>query len=133
VRSRLISPALRSPNWERAEGRCEYCGLYEGNSLVPQQPDHIVAVQHGGETNLENLALSCDCNLLKGPNLASIDPKTGGREFLFNPRRDRWFDHFRVEGGFISGLTPIGRATAFLLQFNNSDRVRLRLVLDRIR
>ena len=52
--------------------------MHEDDGIVPHQPDHIVAVQHGGETVSENLALACcDCNLLKGPNLASVDPVTG--------------------------------------------------------
>ena len=90
--SSVFVPApLRRANWERANGRCEYCGLNAEDAIVPHQPDHIIAVQHGGETLLENLALSCcDCNLLKGPNLASVDPVTDQKAFLFNPRKDAW-------------------------------------------
>ena len=37
--------------------RCEYCRLPERWLSTPFQIDHIIARQHGGETNLDNLAL----------------------------------------------------------------------------
>jgi len=78
-----------------------------------------------------SLALACcDCNLLKGPNIASLDPDTGQLVPLFDPRRDRWADHFRLESAMIIGLTPIGRATAFLLEFNDPERVHQRQQLQ---
>lgn len=54
-------------------------------TLVTHEPDHIIAVQHGGDTSLSNLAYTChQCNRYKGPNLASIDPDTGDRAFCFS-------------------------------------------------
>lgn len=49
---------------------------------------------------------------------------------LFNPRRDRWTDHFRwVEGGErIEGITDIGRAMVAALELNLSVRVAARKV-----
>ena len=127
-----IPAALRRAVWQRADGRCEYCQIGEGDSLAPHEPDHVVAAQHGGPTLIENLALAFyDCNRAKGPNLASVDPQTGQSVFLFNPRRDRWIEHFRLDGARIDGVTPIGRATMSLLQFNAPERIRLRLDLQR--
>ena len=71
------------------------------------------------------------CNRAKGANLASIDPETGVRVFLFHPRRDAWSEHFRLEGAHIVGLTAVGRATARLLKFDDPERVELRSVLRR--
>ena len=123
----FVPAPIRRSNWQRARGLCEYCRLHEEDAIVPHQPDHIVAVQHGGQPVLDNLALACcDCNLLKGTNLASMDPSTGQAAFLFHPRRDLWSEHFRLESGIIVGLTAVGRATAFLLQLNTVDKVRLR-------
>ena len=55
----------------RAEHRCEYCRIYQ--RLYPDfafHIEHIVAKQHGGIDELDNLALSCHlCNSKKGPNL----------------------------------------------------------------
>lgn len=40
--------------------------------------DHIIPRQHGGLTQLDNLALAClHCNRHKGPNLAGLDPLDG--------------------------------------------------------
>jgi len=130
--SAVVSAPVRQANWERAGGRCEYCLMHEDDGTLPHQPDHIIAAQHGGEPVLENLALACcRCNWLKGPNLASVDPVTRERAWVFNPRRHRWADHFKLDGGKIIGVTAIGRATVFLLQFNLPDRVRLRRELQR--
>lgn len=122
-----IPSALRVIVRERAAGRCEYCLVHEADVLAPHEPDHIVAEQHGGETVAENLAFACyHCNRLKGPNLASIDPESGQRIFLFNPRQDKWSTHFKLDGPRIIPLTPSGRATAALLKFNFPERVESR-------
>jgi 5-methylcytosine-specific restriction endonuclease McrA len=73
-----MNDALRRLARDRAGGRCEYCQLPD--SLPPLESfhlEHIVARQHGGKTEIENLAWSCHrCNYYKGPNLTSIDPET---------------------------------------------------------
>ncbi len=78
----------------RAENRCEYCGAREGlGARLRFHIEHIIARQHGGGDELENLALACHlCNAHKGPNLTGIDPATGNIVPLFHPRRDRWND-----------------------------------------
>jgi hypothetical protein len=64
-------------------------------------------------------------------DLASVDPATGEVVALFHPRRDRWADHFRLEGGTIEPLTPTGRVTARLLHFNDAARAEERALLIR--
>src|SRR5437763_2594049 len=99
-----------------AGDRCEYCRMPEIESRFPHVLDHVIARQHGGKTEAANLALCCGrCNQFKGPNIASIDPATKQIVRLFNPRADRWDEHFRYEGALLIGLTPIGRATASVL------------------
>jgi hypothetical protein len=89
--------------------------------------EHVIATQHGGETNLENLALACPaCNFRKGTNLTGIDEATGKVVKLFHPRQDRWAEHFALRGGRIEPLTETGRATARLLDFNAAERVGAR-------
>ena len=48
---------------------------------------------------------------------------------LFNPRGDNRDDHFRLENGHIVPLTPIGRVTEYLLQFNQPTCVQERQLL----
>src|ERR1039457_110363 len=62
----------------RAGERCEYCRLRQEHSELIHHVEHIVAKQHGGSEDPDNLALACHrCNLHKGPNLTGIDPRTG--------------------------------------------------------
>jgi hypothetical protein len=99
----------------------------EAETLVPHEPDHVIATQHGGATALENLAYACfQCNRAKGPNLASLDPETGLVTPLYNPRADRWDQHFRLHGALVEPVTPVGRTTVFLLRLNDSVRVTIR-------
>jgi HNH endonuclease len=122
-----VPAALREAVRSRAGGCCEYCRLPDGGSFFGHEPDHIIATQHGGKTTLDNLALAClQCNRCKGPNLVSVDPETKQTVRLFNPRTDRWSDHFRTEGGRIVPFTPVGRATAALLQFSRVERQQIR-------
>ncbi len=122
-----IPLATRNLVTQRANRLCEYCGIADAIVFAPHEPDHIVATQHGGLSILENLALACwQCNRHKGTNLASIDPHTGKREFLYNPRTDSWSDHFKFDGPKIIGISAGGRATVNLLKFNSRDRLELR-------
>jgi 5-methylcytosine-specific restriction endonuclease McrA len=122
-----IPAALRRLVRERSADRCEYCLIPESVTFAPHWIDHIVAEKHGGQTDADNLADSCIlCNQSKGSDLTSIDPDTGEIVALFHPRRDRWTDHFRLVGGSIEPLTPVGRVTVRLLQFNHQDRVEER-------
>jgi HNH endonuclease len=122
-----ISAALRREVRERARERCEYCLLAESQAFFPHEPDHLIARQHGGETISANLALACfDCNRFKGPNIASLDPVTGNLVTLFNPRTQRWSEHFKLNGGRIVPLTPVGRATEIMLRLNLPVRAKAR-------
>lgn len=51
---------------------------------------------------------------------------TGQTVRLFNPRLDHWSEHFRLDDGQIVALTPIGRVTEYLLQFNQPQCVQER-------
>jgi hypothetical protein len=112
----------------RAGNRCEYCRLpQEAERLFHFHVEHIVARKHRGLDEPDNLALACHhCNLHKGPNLAGLDSEGGAIALLFNPRRDAWHDNFQFRAGEVAGLTPIGRATVQVLQFNSPNRVKLR-------
>jgi hypothetical protein len=127
-----ISQQLRREIRARASGRCEYCGILETLLLVGCEVDHIVSRKHGGTTELSNLALSCArCNRAKGTDIGSIHPGSGAFIRLFNPRVDRWDEHFVMEGARIIGLTPIGQVTVTLLRFNEDERLLERILLQR--
>jgi hypothetical protein len=119
-----VSAALRRLVTERAREQCEYCRFPQTASLFAFEMEHIIAEKHDGTTDSENLALSCPCcNRFKGSDIGSIDPETQQLTPFFHPRLQRWSDHFQLEGGSIVPLTPEGRVTAKILQFNLSERI----------
>jgi hypothetical protein len=78
---------------------------------------------------MENTAYTClHCNSFKGPNLAGRDKETN-EIGLFDPRRDRWKEHFRWNGAELTALTAIGRVTIAVLRINRADRVAVRASL----
>lgn len=127
-----VSSGLRREVYQRDLGRCEYCLLSQEDAYFPHEPDHVIAEKHGGATTAENLALACfDCNRFKGSDIASIDPDTGHLVALFNPRTQKWNEHFSLRSGSILAMTPIGSATARLLKLNLPARIEAREELAR--
>lgn len=125
-----LPAALRQQVRARARNRCEYCMLAEEDAYFPHEPDHIIAEKHGGTSALENLALACfDCNRFKGSNIASLDPESSELTPLFNPRTQKWNDHFEIRGGQIMPFTAIGRVTERILRLNLPARVEVREML----
>lgn len=113
---------------DRAGMRCEYCRIAQEYQEATFHIDHVVPRVAGGETALENLALACvSCSLRKGARQEAVDPATGARVALFNPRSDAWEAHFHLAlgGGFV-GMTSTGRATIELLKLNRPLAVALR-------
>jgi hypothetical protein len=89
--------------------------------------EHIIPGSRGGSDEPENLAWSCPrCNLTKSNRIAAQDPETGASVPLFNPRADRWAEHFRWEGHSIVGLTPCGRGLVAAFDLNYARRVNIR-------
>jgi hypothetical protein len=68
--------------------------------------DHVISEKHGGKTQ-------------------EVIP-------LFNPRKDRWGDHFHLapDGITILPLTPVGEVTIRVLQLNESSRLLERKALQ---
>ena len=80
---------------KRAKHCCEYCLIYEDDSYLGMQIDHIIAEKHGGQTHEANLSLSCSfCNRAKGSDVASIDWPNHDVVRFYNPRTDVWQEHF---------------------------------------
>jgi hypothetical protein len=114
-----IRPDLRSQVAERADLGCEYWLIHEEEAAFAREGDHIVSRQHGGETVADNLCMLC--NRYKDTNISSMLSDAITR--LFNPRLERWSDHFALNSAVIQPLTPMGEATAKLLRLNTAERV----------
>src|SRR4051812_44247140 len=109
---RHVSAATRRLVIVRAGNRCEYCGLPQAGQNSTFHLDHILPVAAGGKGEPGNLALACvSCSLHKGALTHAQDPDGPNRVLLFNPRKDRWTDHFTWNDIELIGLTAVGRAT----------------------
>lgn len=96
----------------RAGQRCEYCRMHQTLQVATFHIEHIIPSSRGGSEDPDNLALACpSCNLHKSDRLKVADPDSNATVPLFNPRKDRWTEHFRWDGYRIVGTTVIGRAT----------------------
>jgi hypothetical protein len=125
-----ISASLRRLVVSRAAHLCEYCLIHEDDTFFGCEVDHIISRKHGGATQEDNLAYAClFCNRNKGSDISSRIPETGELIRFFNPRIERWSDHFQVKGAMIVPLTAVGTATARILRFNDEDRLLERDVL----
>lgn len=114
-----LTPALRAAVIRRADDRCEYCGLSQVGQEAAFHIDHVVPRSAKGPTTLDNLAIACvSCSLHKAAKRTAPDPDSGDEVPLFNPRDQRWPDHFRWQGEAIVGMTPSGRATVAALVLN---------------
>ncbi|WP_245555373.1 HNH endonuclease [Baaleninema simplex] len=91
-----ISKILRNRVKERAKYCCEYCLYPNSLSFSPHEIDYVIAKKHGGSSNFANLALSCwRCNRQQGSDFVSFDTQTGEFNFLYNPRIQKWMEHFQ--------------------------------------
>lgn len=66
--------------------------------------------------------------------MSGIDPVDERDQALFDPRRDEWGRHFRVEAatGALVGLTPVGPATISRLQLNSPIRMESRRLWSKL-
>lgn len=119
----------------RAGFRCEYCRAPQAVANGTFEVEHVYPVSRGGSDDPSNLARAChSCNLHKGDRVAGADPLTGQAADLFDPRSDRWPDHFAFDPdtGELTGLTPAARATIAVLDMNNAFQIAARHVWVRL-
>lgn len=117
-----IPEATRQIIRERAGFVCEYCHSPERLSASRFTIDHIIPVSLGGSDEIQNLALACRrCNERRYNFIAGFDPETQEIVPIFNPRQQKWEDHFTwiSNGTVIKGITLVGRATCNRLDLND--------------
>jgi len=86
--------------------------------------DHVISLRHGGISGAENLAFSClYCNQNKAADIGTMLLPTETFIRFFNPRKDRWNDHFEISGSLILPKTDIGEATIKMLKLNDVERI----------
>jgi hypothetical protein len=122
-----IPLSLRRLVIQRSKDRCEYCGISQLGQVATFHIDHIIPVVAGGETTAENLALACvSCSLRKGARQDLEDTETGEFVTFFNPRQQKWLEHFDWNGVEVVGVTATGRAVMRVLDLNRSTMLAIR-------
>jgi len=122
-----IPSSLRQQVIQRANSRCEYCGISQAGQVATFHIDHVVPSVAGGTTTADNLALACvSCSLRKGARQKIEDPMTGNAVKVFHPRQQSWKDHFSWRGVELVGLTATGRATVSALDLNRPTMLAIR-------
>ncbi len=117
-----IPEKLRCKVSADAGHRCGYCLTDQKISGGQMHIEHIIPLSKGGTSDMSNLWLACAwCNSFKGVRTRAEDPLTKKYVTLFNPREQKWPEHFRWsdDGLHVIGLTAVGRATVTALQMNN--------------
>lgn len=115
----------------RAKHRCEYCRAREAFFNHRFAVDHITPRVFGGSDELNNLALAChSCNSHKYQKQLVLDIARKRRIRIFNPRRDRWSEHFSWNRNKtrLIGRSAIGRATISALQLNSRRQIEARIL-----
>ncbi len=124
-----VSRRLRERVARTAGYRCGYCLTPQNIAGYRLSMEHIIPEAKGGLTVEENLWLAChSCNEFKGARIQARDPVTEKRCRLWNPRRQKWHEHFcwSDDATEIVGLTPCGRATIAALRLNRPELVAAR-------
>ncbi|HEX7315281.1 MAG TPA: HNH endonuclease signature motif containing protein [Pyrinomonadaceae bacterium] len=128
--SRYVSPDVRREVAARADFLREYCLIAEEDTFFGCEVEHIISLKHGGSSESSNLAYACAfCNRHKGSDIGSVSA-AGEFSRFFNPRTDRWAEHFRLSTTVIQPLTVVGEVTARVLRFNHPEQLleRARLI-----
>ncbi len=112
-----------------AGNRCGYCLTERRYTAKLLHVEHIIPIATGGTSTIDNLWLACDlCNSYKGMATHATDPVSDELAPLFNPRKQKWSEHFRWSEDSIRviGMTATGRATVIALRLNNPILVEAR-------
>ena len=129
---KAIPRGVRQQVRTRAHDHCEYCQHPASHACAPFVCEHVLPRVRGAGDTLAELAWACPaCNSHKYDKTHVPDPQTGRDVPLFNPRRQRWTQHFVWSEDFmlIIGRTATGRATVETLHLNRPELLNLRRAL----
>ena len=113
----------------RAGRRCEYCRAPQPVTGIRYHVEHVFPESLGGTDEIDNLALACPtCNFYKSNHLLGIDEEGLAGRPLFNPRKDRWQEHFEFDSASLrlKGKTPEARGTINRLRMNQAVQIEAR-------
>ena len=101
---------------ERADHRCDKTAAFRktrshSSSITSNTSSLARNGGKGRQRETRSGLMTASAMYNKIPNLRGLDPESGVLVRLFNPRLDKWDEHFERNGVLIVGLTAVGRAT----------------------
>lgn len=127
----VISDDLKNKIRQTARNRCDYCLIPQEIVSMLLEIEHLHPIAEGGTDAEENLWLACrNCNGFKHAKTHAVDPQTNEEILLFNPRTQKWNEHFdfNEDKTEIIGKTSCGRAPVIALRLNYDQAVNARKV-----
>ena len=122
-------PDPRETVESRAGRRCEYCWAPQPATGVRYHLEHVFPESLGGADDVDNLALACPTwNYYKSNHLLGLDESGVAGRPLFNPRKDRWHEHFEFDSATfrLNGKTAQGKGTINRLRMNHDIQIEAR-------
>jgi hypothetical protein len=122
-------PNSRETVESRARRRCEYCRAPQPATGIRYHLEHVFPESLGGTDDIDNLALACPtCNYYKSNHLLGLEEDGAAGRPLFNPRQDRWHEHFDFDRRTLElrGKTAQGRGTVKRLRMNDRMQIEAR-------
>ena len=122
-----ISESIRQAVRANANYLCEYCHSPERSSSDMFTLDHLLPRSLGGSDKSDNLALACRrCNERRYNFTTATDLQTGSTVPIFNPRSQKWANHFTwsTDALRIIGTSAIARGTCYRLDMNDEAHNR---------
>jgi 5-methylcytosine-specific restriction endonuclease McrA len=112
----MISDSIRIEIRQRAEFKCEFCGISEIDTGGELTIDHFHPKSKGGNDDFLNLIYCCiRCNQYK----LDYWPNDPDEPMLFNPRAESFAEHYlELDDGTIYPLTSTGTFTLKRLRLN---------------
>lgn len=120
----MITPALCDTVRQRANARCEFCGVSEQDYESELGVEYFQPPAHGGLADLENLLYCCTrCQTYKVDYWPTLPDVVS----LWNPRTEGVATHFfEQDNGQWLPLTPVGAFTLKRLRLNRLPLVDYR-------
>ena len=104
-----VPARLRRLVLQRAESRCEYCGLSQEGQEASFHVDHIVPKAAQGPTRADNLALACvACSLRKEARRSAVDPMGRSQSRSIPTASPAMARPLSLGGSSYLGLDPYG-------------------------
>lgn len=96
MHKRYIKKNVRDKVIIIAKGYCEYCKSRDDFATGFFEFDHIRPIAEGGSNEFINIARSCGiCNGYKSNKLEGFDSISQNIHPLYNPRTQKWNEHFQ--------------------------------------